>query len=167
MLTCFLTINQILSSLCFSLLVIQFALYLQSHPHSNNSGFDHLDAELCHFTCTSKFGYVIQLSGISKGHNLYFGAFNVNVSVFNMSFPRADVKGLGLVRAAEEADRYYRSILFRLSVIFSACHSLLDLRGLINSPGFTQQVAELQGFVDLLQDVHSKDSLTSPQTSKK
>lgn len=32
---------------------------------------NHSDAELWHFTCTSRFGYVIQLSGISKGHNLY------------------------------------------------------------------------------------------------
>lgn len=30
-----------------------------------------LDAELWHFTCTSKSGFAIQLSGISKGHNLY------------------------------------------------------------------------------------------------
>lgn len=35
-----------------------------------------------------------------------FGAFDVNVSVFNMSFPGTDVRGLGLVRAAEGADRY-------------------------------------------------------------
>lgn len=39
--------------------------------HPNSLGFDHSDAELWHFTCTSNFGYVIQLSGISKGHNLY------------------------------------------------------------------------------------------------
>lgn len=30
-----------------------------------------VDAELWHFTCTSKSGFAIQLSDISKGHNLY------------------------------------------------------------------------------------------------
>lgn len=35
-----------------------------------------------------------------------FGAFDVSVSVFNMSFPRTDVRDMGLVRAAEGADRY-------------------------------------------------------------
>lgn len=35
-----------------------------------------VDAELWHFTCTSKCGFAIPLSGISKGHNLYlFGWF--------------------------------------------------------------------------------------------
>lgn len=63
-----------------------------------------------------------------------FGAFDVNVSVFNMSFSGADVRGLGLVRATEGADRHHRSILCRPSVIFSACHSLFDLPGLINEP---------------------------------
>lgn len=30
-----------------------------------------VDAELWHFTCTSKSGFAIQLSDICKGHNLY------------------------------------------------------------------------------------------------
>lgn len=42
-----------------------------------------------------------------------FGAFDVNVSVFNTSFSGADVRGLGLIRAAEGADRHRRSILSR------------------------------------------------------
>lgn len=53
-----------------------FFLYSKSHNdtvrqiylHSLISG---VDAELWHFTSTSKSGYAIQLSGISKGHNLY------------------------------------------------------------------------------------------------
>lgn len=63
-----------------------------------------------------------------------FGAFDVNVSVFNVSFSGADVRGLGLVRAAEEADRHCRSIPSRPTVIFSASRSVCDIPGLINEP---------------------------------
>lgn len=73
-----------------------------------------------------------------------FGAFDFNVSVSNMSFSGADVRGLGLVRAVEVADRPRRSILNRSSVIFSACHFPLDLPGLINAPTVYTQAAELQ-----------------------
>lgn len=63
-----------------------------------------------------------------------FGAFDVNVSVFNMSFSWADVRGLGLVRAVEGDDHQNQSIPCRSSVIFSACLSFLHLPDLINAP---------------------------------
>lgn len=55
-----------------------------------------------------------------------FGALDVNVSVFNMSFSGAGVRGLALVRAVEGADRYNWSIPSRAPAIFSACHSVSD-----------------------------------------
>lgn len=72
MLTCTLTTNQYYYS-CFSVHTRYIVLNISSfsHSHPNTSGVDHSDAELWHFTCTSKSGYIIQLSGISKGHNLY------------------------------------------------------------------------------------------------
>lgn len=63
-----------------------------------------------------------------------FGACDVNVSVFNMSFSGAGVRGLGLVRATEGADWHHRSILSRPSVIFPAWRSFFDPSGLINEP---------------------------------
>ncbi len=95
-----------------------------------------------------------------------FGAFDVNVSVFNMSFSGADVRGLGLVRAAEEADRHGWSILSRQSVIFSACHSFFDPSGLINEPRVFPAgwaIAVLAEEMLLL----SKDSLSKPQAQSK
>ena len=46
-------------------------IFGSSRSQANTSGLDYSDAELWHFTCTSKSGYIIRLSGISKGHNLY------------------------------------------------------------------------------------------------
>lgn len=63
-----------------------------------------------------------------------FGACDVNVSVFNMSFSGAGVRGPGLVRATEGADWHRRSILSRPSVIFPAWRSFFDPSGLINEP---------------------------------
>lgn len=82
-----------------------------------------------------------------------FGAFNVGVSVFNMSFPGADVGGLGLVRTAEGAAWYHRSIHIRPSVIFSACQSLLDLAGRINESLVYPTGCRITGLTDLWQDV--------------
>lgn len=58
-----------------------------------------------------------------------FGALGVTVFVFNMSFPRADVRGLGFVREADGADWCHQSLLSRSFVIFSACQALLDFPG--------------------------------------
>lgn len=69
-----------------------------------------------------------------------FGVFDVNVSVFSMSFSRADVRCLGLVRAAEGLDRHQQSILSRHSVIFAARHSLLIPPGLINETGSSNRL---------------------------
>lgn len=77
-----------------------------------------------------------------------FGAFNVSVSVFNMSFfpPPGQISGVwALVRATERADRHYQSVLTRLAVVLTACRCLLDLSGQINEPTVwvTQQAAKL------------------------
>lgn len=97
-----------------------------------------------------------------------FGALDVNVSMFNMSFSGADVRGLGLVRAAEGADWHHQSILCMPSVIFSVCHSLFDLPGLINEPTVFPTGCRITVPADLWRDVpvQSKDSLTSPAALK-
>lgn len=61
-----------------------------------------------------------------------YGAFDVNVSVFNISFSSAFVSGLIPVRAAEMAYQQEGLILSQLPVIFSTCHSPLHLPGLID-----------------------------------
>lgn len=92
-----------------------------------------------------------------------FGAFDVNVSVFNMSFSGADVRGLCLVKAAEGADQHNQSILCKTSVIFSACLSILDLPDLINAPTVYPRGCRITVPGGLWRDVllHCKDSLTS------
>lgn len=73
-----------------------------------------------------------------------FGATDVNVSVFNMSFSGADVGGPDLVRAAEGADGQDQSVHSGFLVIFFSCHSSLDFFSLINAPRVYHQAAELK-----------------------
>lgn len=131
MLTCTLTTNQYYYS-CFSVHTRYIVLNISSfsHSHPNTSGADHSDAEFWHFTCTSKCGYIIQLEFPKvTTFTCSFGACDVNVSLFNMSFCGADVRGPSLVGA----DRRRQSILSRPSVNFSACHSF-DHTDLICDP---------------------------------
>ncbi len=97
-----------------------------------------------------------------------FGAFDVNVSVFNMSFSGVDVRGLSLVKAAEGADRHHQSILSRPSVVFPVCHSFFDPPGLINEPTVYPTGHRITVPADLWRDVpvRSKGSLTSPAALK-
>jgi hypothetical protein len=61
-----------------------------------------------------------------------FGGFDVNVSVFNVSFSSACFTGLIPVRASELAYQREDLILSQLPVIFSICHSPFHLPGLID-----------------------------------
>lgn len=80
----------LIEMLCFTLTALLFdnasmhsgykstLFFWYSKPHKDTVRWIYLasfisgvDAELWHFTCTSKSGFAIQLSDICKGHNLY------------------------------------------------------------------------------------------------
>lgn len=158
MVTCTLTTNQTrLFSLFFSPLEVHSAQYFQlvslSHQHL---GVWPLRCRTLAFymvfeiwLCYSTVWHFQRLQPLL----VHLVPFDVNVSVFNMSFSGAGVRGLGFDRAAEGADWHQQSILSRASVIFSSCHSLLDLPSLINKPTVNPRGCRITVPADLWRDV--------------
>lgn len=166
MLTCTLTTNQYYYS-CFSVHTRYIVLNISSfsHSHPNTSGVDHSDAELWHLHALPNLGILFNCLAFPKvtTFTCSFGACDVNVSLFNMSFCGADVRGPGLVGAA----RHRQSILSRPSVNFSACHSF-DHTDLICDPAVYSTGCRITVPADLWRDVlvHSKAIGTKAREKK-
>lgn len=131
MLTCTLTTNQYYYS-CFSFHTRYIVLNISSfsHSHPNTSGATQMqNFGILH--APPNLGILFNCLAFPKvtTFTCSFGACDVNVSLFNMSFCGADVRGPGLVGA----DRHHQSILSRHYVNFSACHSF-DHTDLICDP---------------------------------
>lgn len=108
-----------------------------SHFYPNTLRVDHSHAELWHFACTSKFGYVIQLSGISKGHSFYLFIWCLQCQCFlvQQEFFQGRCQGSGpLLELQKGLIGTINQFSSRCSAIFSACHCLLDLPVLIDEP---------------------------------
>lgn len=129
----------LIEMLCFTLTGFFFAnacmhsvykstlFFWYSEPHKDTlrliylaSFISGVDAELWHFTCTSKSGFAIQLSGISKGHNLYLFVWFLGCQCFCVEhifylfffFWGADVRGLSLAGSVLQHQSIHRRPLW-------------------------------------------------------
>lgn len=97
----------------------------------NNLGFDKSGTKLCILLTLPNIVMLFNCLAFPKGHNLYLFIRCTGCQCFCVQheFSQGRCQRSGPFRAAEWAEWCHRSLQSRSSVIFSACHCLLDLPG--------------------------------------